>query len=143
MRLFYQQTVKSPLPFDEITLRLVNSKHFEGIAENTQFTIKEKSLLSNKFLFPTIEGFITTQENCSNILLFFKVSRCDKIALSMFLLGWVLIAALLGAFSGDILVLSIVFLWCASLAMVFLLSYTINCRRALEKIRLSLDSKTS
>lgn len=138
---FREQKIQTQLTLKEISLRFEKSKQFVVNVEDKKIKMREESFLSNKVCYPIIEGLIDGQDNYTNLIISFKLSKSDKIALHLFLLIVICLSIIMCFLSHDILVLVVVLSWGIIMSIVFLSFYIKNCKRALMKLSCLLDAE--
>ena len=102
--------------------------------EDKKFKMREESFLSNKVCYPIIEGLIDGQDNYTNLIISFKLSKSDKIALHLFLLIVICLSIIMCFLSHDILVLVVVLSWGIIMSIVFLAFYIKNCKKENKRL---------
>ncbi len=139
--LFKKQIIQSKLTMEEFAARLKTSDLFTGTVEKVCFEIREKKFFANKLLFPIINGQMTKQGDTTYTTISFSVCKTDKLGISAFLILVLLLSVLLGVVSHDIFVLLVMLFWSVVMAVIFMVVYKLNCRRALGKILKLTNSK--
>ena len=141
MRVF-EKTITSPLTQRQILSYLKSSTQFKGIIDNTKFSIRESILMTSTGFFPVINGLIDEQNGCSQVVVVFELSKCDKVASGIFLFITSILSLLLGFVSSDILLTVVILCFVIFVIILFFLYYVHNCQRAYKKLFRLLNSQT-
>ncbi|MCQ2449739.1 MAG: hypothetical protein MJ132_06090 [Clostridia bacterium] len=123
---------------DAVKTRLLSSKEFSSEIDDHKFKLKENLVFHNGALHPTIYGEIFEQSDFSIIKVTFKLSKTDRIALSVFWGIFLCISLLYLLFYRDLIGSLGIFLATCFLGIIIALVYLIIIYKIYFKLKHTL-----